>query len=106
MLFSLAFKILRLDCRIPVLLSISSLKKLLLQSSSCVQIPLTLSCSHVVTITRFRMQIIVCSICHASVGAYGALAVIKFVFDDFSAFVSLNCLERKLGRRSLIPKLN
>ena len=33
------------------------------------------------------MQIIVCSICHASVDAYGALAVIIVVeFDEFSAF--------------------
>ena len=76
--------LLRLDCRIPGLLQV---KTLLLQSSSCVQMPLTRSCIHIVTRRCFRMQIIVCSKCHASVCAYGALAVIiVVVFDDLSAF--------------------
>ena len=52
------------------------------------------------------MQIIVCSICHASVGAYGALAVIIVVlFDDFSAFSFIEWFGTK-GRWRLIPKLN
>ena len=68
--------ILRLDCRIPSLLQV---KTLLLQSSSCVQMLLMQSCIHIVTRTRFRMQIIVCSICRALVGAYGALTVIIVV---------------------------
>ena len=65
--------LLQLDCRIPGLLQV---KTLLLQSSSRVQMPLMKSCIHIVTRTRFRMQIIACSICHASVGEKGALAVI------------------------------
>ena len=83
--------LLRLDCRIPGLLQV---KTLLLPSSSRVQMLLTQSCIHIVTRTRFRVQIIVCSICHASVGAYGALAVI--FIERFGT----------KGRRRLIPKLN
>ena len=76
--------LLRLDFRIPGLLHV---KTLLRQSSSRVQMTLTQFCIHTVTRTRFRMQIIVCSICYALVGEYGALAVIiAVVLDDFSAF--------------------
>ena len=46
-------------------------------SSSRFQVPLTQSCSHVVTRTRFCVQIIACSICSASVGMHGVLTVRK-----------------------------
>ena len=92
-------------CRIPGLLQVETL---LLQSSSRVQLPLTQSCIHMVARTRFRMQIIVCSICHASVGAYDALVVIiVVVFDEF--FLPCSFIEQlgTKGRRRFIPtKLN
>ena len=88
-------------CRIPGLLQV---KTLLLQSSSRVQMPLTQSCIHIVTRTRFRLQIIVCSLCHASVGAYGALAVIiVVVFDEFSAF-QFHGTVRNERKKALDPK--
>ena len=94
--------LLQLDCRILGQLQV---KTLLLQSSSRVQMPLTQPCIHIVTRTRFHMQIIVCSICHVSVGAYGALytAIIVVVFDDFSAF-QFHCTVRNERKKALYPK--
>ena len=86
-------------CRIPGLL----VETLLLQS--CSNAAHAVLCSHsdqnTLSYTNYSV-----SICHASVGAYSALAVIIVVaFHEFSAFQFIERFRMK-GRRRLIPKLN
>ena len=95
--------LLRLDCRIPSLLQV---KTLLLQYSSRVQMPRAQSSIHVVTRTRFRVQIIACSTCHASVGALGRSCCHKITYSMiFLPFSFIEPFGTK-GRMLFIPKLN
>ena len=61
-------------------------------SSSRVQMPLTQSCSHEMTRTRFHMQIIACSICHALRWVPTALLLSENK-DDFSPFLAREKLQ-------------
>ena len=94
--------LLRLDCRIPSLLQV---KTLLLQSSSRVQMPLTQSCIHEVTRTRFRIQIIVFNMsCFGGCERRSCCHKITYLMI-FLPFSFIEPFGTK-GRMRLIPNLN